>query len=488
MARMKAAEATVCVLEKEGITHAFGVPGAAINPLYAALRPRNSISHTLAHHLEGAAHMAEGYTRAAAGNPGVRICTFGPAGTDMITALYSALGVRAADPNGEIVALPGDYDSQFMIEELAVGAQFNLPYIHVVANNAYLGVIRQPQRGFKMDYCVQLSFENIDAPEIGAYGVDDVAVAHGQGQRLPGDAPGRTRARLPAGARLGRRTLGAGRGRGNPRTRIQDLDGNGNRRHHRIRGPCSDRPGRADRHRALGLAGFGGRAMPKFCANLTMIYNEHPFLERFKAARRDGFAGVEHMFPYAFPKQQVAAALHESGLAQVLRNLPASDWQRGDRGIACQPGRIKEFRKRVGLTAEYATALGCPQLNCRVGIPDAGADPARVRATVLENLANAAAELKKSRIRLLIEPVNDKDIPGFWLTHAEQAIAVIREVNSDNLFLQYDFYHQSRMDGELAATHLRFKDRIAHVQIADNPGRHEPGSGEINYPHLFGVL
>ena len=142
----------------------------------------------------------------------------------------------------------------------------------------------------------------------------------------------------------------------------------------------------------------------------------------------------------------------------------------------------------MGLAIDYATALGCPQVNCLVGIPRAADDPETVRQTVIENLRYAAAKLKSASVKLFIEPVNDKDIPGFWLTHAAQAIAVADEVGSDNLFLQYDFYHQSRMDGELAATFRRFKPRIAHIQVADNPGRNEPGTGEINYPFLVHML
>ena len=228
--------------------------------------------------------------------------------------------------------------------------------------------------------------------------------------------------------------------------------------------------------------------MPKFCANLTMLYTEHDFLDRFAAAARDGFKGVEYMFPYPFPKEDLADRLASNNLVQVQHNLPAGDWGKGDRGIACQPNRTGEFREGVGRAIDYATALRCPLLNCLVGIPHPGDDPARVRATVVENLRYAAGELKRAGIKLLIEPVNDKDMPGFWLTRADQGVSVMDEVGSDNLFLQYDIYHQSRMDGELAATFRRLKGRIGHVQVADNPGRNEPGTGEINYPFLFEML
>jgi hydroxypyruvate isomerase len=228
--------------------------------------------------------------------------------------------------------------------------------------------------------------------------------------------------------------------------------------------------------------------MPKFCANLTMLYTEHGFLDRFAAAAADGFKAVEYMFPYPFPKEQLVDALSSNNLTQVLHNLPAGNWEQGDRGIACQPNRVGEFKEGVGRAVEYATALRCPLVNCLVGVPRPADDVAEVHNTVIQNLRYAAQELKKAGIKLLIEPVNDKDIPGFWLTRADQGIAVMNEVGSDNLFLQYDIYHQSRMDGELTATFRRLKDRIAHVQVADNPGRNEPGTGEINYPFLFEML
>jgi hydroxypyruvate isomerase len=228
--------------------------------------------------------------------------------------------------------------------------------------------------------------------------------------------------------------------------------------------------------------------MPRFCANLTMLYTEHPFLDRFAAARADGFEAVEYMFPYPFPKERLAEALQRNGLRQVLHNLPAGDWEAGERGIACQPGREGEFQDGVGRAIEYATALDCPQVNCLVGIPPQGADPQSVRRAVVGNLAYAARAVGQAGIRLLIEPVNGFDIPGFWLQHADQAVGVIEEVGSDNLWLQYDLYHQQRMDGELTATWRRLKDRIAHIQVAENPGRGEPGTGEINFPFLFAEL
>jgi hydroxypyruvate isomerase len=228
--------------------------------------------------------------------------------------------------------------------------------------------------------------------------------------------------------------------------------------------------------------------MPKFAANLSMLYGEHAFLDRFAAARADGFAGVEFLFPYAFPKDQLAELLRKHDLEQALHNLPPGNWDAGERGIACLPGRTAEFQDGVGRAIEYAKALSCPQLNCLAGIAPAGADPGRVRATLVDNLRFAAQKLEAAGIRLLIEPINTFDIPGFWLNYADQAVELIDEVGSKNLFVQYDIYHQQRTSGEIAATFSRLKARIAHIQVADNPGRNEPGTGEIHYPFLFDLL
>lgn len=228
--------------------------------------------------------------------------------------------------------------------------------------------------------------------------------------------------------------------------------------------------------------------MPKFCANLTMLYNEHDFLDRFAAARADGFKGVEFMFPYAFAKERLAEALQRNGLTQVLHNLPAGNWEGGERGIACLPGREGEFQDGVGRAVEYAKALGCPQVNCLVGLTPQGVDSEQVRKVLVDNLRFAAKQLGDAGIRLLVEPVNSRDMPGFHLDRVEKAIAVLDDVGSPNGFLQYDFYHQQRLGGELLGTYRALKDRIAHVQLADNPGRNEPGTGEINYPFLFAAL
>ena len=225
--------------------------------------------------------------------------------------------------------------------------------------------------------------------------------------------------------------------------------------------------------------------MPKFAANLTMLFNEAPFLDRFQAAAQAGFKGVEYLFPYDFAKEELAERLERHGLVQVLHNLPAGDWAGGERGIACLPERVGEFQDGVGRAIEYARALGCAQVNCLAGVVPAGACQNTARRTFVDNLRFAAAQLKEAGIRLLIEPINTYDIPGFFLSRTDQALAIIDEVGSDNLFLQYDIYHAQRMEGELGNTIARHLPRIAHIQLADNPGRHEPGSGEINYPWLF---
>jgi len=225
--------------------------------------------------------------------------------------------------------------------------------------------------------------------------------------------------------------------------------------------------------------------MPKFAANLTMLFNEHAFLDRFEHAARAGFKAVEFLFPYAFEARDIKQRLDQHQLQLVLHNLPAGDWDAGDRGLACLPDRVDEFRAGVPRAIEYATALGVPQLNCLAGKAPAGADEATLRKTFVANLRFAAAELKKARLKLLIEPVNSYDIPGFYLTRTAQALAILDEVSADNAFVQYDIYHAQRMEGELANTLRQQLARIGHIQLADNPGRNEPGTGEINYAFLF---
>lgn len=225
--------------------------------------------------------------------------------------------------------------------------------------------------------------------------------------------------------------------------------------------------------------------MPRFAANLTMMFNEVPFLDRFEAAATAGFTGVEYLFPYDFDQKDLAAQLRRFGLTQVLHNLPAGSWSAGERGIAILPDRVAEFRDGVSRASDYAGALGCAQLNCLAGIAPPGAERGRLRATFAANLAFAAEKLKRAGLRLLIEPINTRDIPGFFLNRTSDAAAIVDEVGADNLFIQYDAYHMQIMEGDLARTIQANLPRIAHIQLADNPGRNEPGTGEINYPFLF---
>jgi len=228
--------------------------------------------------------------------------------------------------------------------------------------------------------------------------------------------------------------------------------------------------------------------MPKFAANLTMLFTEHPFLERFEQASRAGFDAVEFLFPYAWGVQEIKQHLDANGLRLVLHNLPSGDWDAGERGIACLPDRVAEFRDGVAKAIDYAKTLGVPQLNCLVGKSPVGVAEELVRKTVVDNLSFAAAELNKAGLKLLIEPINTFDIPGFYLTTTAQALSILDDVDADNAYLQYDIYHMQRMEGELAYTVEKYLQRIGHIQLADNPGRHEPGTGEINYSFLLAHL
>ena len=228
--------------------------------------------------------------------------------------------------------------------------------------------------------------------------------------------------------------------------------------------------------------------MPRFAANLTMLFTELPFLDRFEAAAKAGFEGVEYLFPYDVEPDVLVQRLRRHGLAQVLHNLPAGDWAGGERGIACIPGREQEFRDGVDQAIRYATALRCPQLNCLVGIAPRDANPAQIQATLADNLRFAAGRLAGAGISLLIEPVNTRDIPGFYLNRTAQARELIEANGLANTFIQYDIYHMQIMEGDLARTIEAHLDLIRHVQLADNPGRNEPGTGEINYDFLFGHL
>ncbi|MET3659761.1 hydroxypyruvate isomerase [Aquamicrobium ahrensii] len=228
--------------------------------------------------------------------------------------------------------------------------------------------------------------------------------------------------------------------------------------------------------------------MPRFSANLSMLFGEHEFLDRFDAAARAGFRGVEYLGPYDHPADEVATRLKRNGLTQVLFNIPSGDWAAGERGIAILPDRVEEFRAGVDKAIAYAKALGCDQVNCLAGIAPAGIAHEELEKAFVENLKYAAEKLAATGIRLLIEPINTRDIPGFFLTGVRQALDVIEKVGSPNLWLQYDIYHMQIMEGDLARTIEANLPRIAHIQLADNPGRHEPGTGEINYPFLYDFI
>lgn len=228
--------------------------------------------------------------------------------------------------------------------------------------------------------------------------------------------------------------------------------------------------------------------MPVFAANLTMLFTEAPFLERFTLAREAGFTYVEYMFPYDFPAAELKTLLERNGLRQVLFNLPCGDWTGGDRGLATDPGRVEEFRAGVSRAVEYALGLGVPNLNCLAGNRLPEVDAARQRETLIGNLKFAARVLASKGLRLLVEPINHFDMPAFCLNRTSQALALMDAVAEPNLFLQYDLYHAQREEGELAATLRGHLPHIGHIQVADNPGRHQPGTGEINYAFLLQEL
>ncbi|MDC8760101.1 2-oxo-tetronate isomerase [Janthinobacterium fluminis] len=228
--------------------------------------------------------------------------------------------------------------------------------------------------------------------------------------------------------------------------------------------------------------------MPKFAANLSMLFTELDFLDRFAAARQAGFDAVEFLFPYAYAAEQIAARLRQHRLSLVLHNLPPGDWAAGERGLACDPLRGAEFRAGVELALTYARALGVRQLHCMAGITPPHATPEQARLAFIGNLRVAADLCRPHGIDVLIEPINTYDIPGYFLSHSRQAAAIIADCARTNIFLQFDMYHMQRMEGELSDTIRALLPLIRHMQLADTPGRHEPGSGEIDYRQLFALL
>ena len=225
--------------------------------------------------------------------------------------------------------------------------------------------------------------------------------------------------------------------------------------------------------------------MPKFAANLTMLFSNIPFLERFAAARLAGFTAIEFLFPYDYPAEQIKEQLSTNGLKLVLFNLPSGNWGAGERGIAASPDRVEEFRVGVRKAIAYAQVLGVPRLNCLAGKRVSGYSDEEHQNTLASNVRFATEALQGAKLMLMLEAINHFDIPGFFLNRTEQVAQLIEEVNRPNVFIQYDVYHAQREEGDLTATLHKYQKRIGHIQIADNPGRHQPGTGEINYPFLF---
>jgi hydroxypyruvate isomerase len=230
--------------------------------------------------------------------------------------------------------------------------------------------------------------------------------------------------------------------------------------------------------------------MPRFAANLTMLYNEHEFLNRFAAAAKDGFKAVELLFPFAFDAQDLKQQLNDNGLQQVLFNAPPGDWGAGERGLACLPGRESEFQTGFLKALEYAEVLSCPRIHVMAGLKPQGADAATLKKTYIQNITWAAAEAKKSGCDVLLEPINTRDIPGFFLNYQAQAHHIVEHIGAPNVKVQMDLYHCQIMEGDIATKirHYLPTGRVGHFQIAGVPMRHEPDLGELNHPYLFAVI
>ncbi|HSQ72266.1 MAG TPA: 2-oxo-tetronate isomerase [Rubrivivax sp.] len=230
--------------------------------------------------------------------------------------------------------------------------------------------------------------------------------------------------------------------------------------------------------------------MPQFAANLSMLYQELPFLDRFAAAAQDGFEAVEYLFPYAFDRQDIAARLKAHGLRQVLFNAPPGNWEAGERGLACLPGRQSEFREAMNLALEYAAALDCPRVHAMAGLAPAGTARETLRATYIDNLRWAAQQAARQQVDVLIEPINTRDIPGFFLNRQDDAHAVVAEVGEPNLKVQMDLYHCQIVEGDVTMKLRQYlpTGRVGHLQVAGVPQRHEPDIGELNHAYLFTVL
>lgn len=225
--------------------------------------------------------------------------------------------------------------------------------------------------------------------------------------------------------------------------------------------------------------------MPRLAANLTMMYTEHPFLDRYAAAARDGFSGVEFLFPYEFAAAELKSRLEAHGLTQALFNAPPGDWAAGERGIASLPGREGEFERGFDQALEYAAALGNRSLHVMAGLIRPEQDRAAHREAYLKNLAAAARAAASAGITVVIEPINTRDIPGFFLNRQDEAQAICAEVGAENLKVQFDIYHCQIVEGDIAVKLERDMPGVGHIQIAGVPDRHEPDLGELNYPYLF---
>ncbi|MFM8616896.1 MAG: 2-oxo-tetronate isomerase [Alphaproteobacteria bacterium] len=228
--------------------------------------------------------------------------------------------------------------------------------------------------------------------------------------------------------------------------------------------------------------------MPRFAANLSMMFNEVPFLDRFALAAKAGFKGVEFLFPYEHPAAEIAARLKDNGLQQVLFNAPPGDWAKGERGMAAIPGKQAAFRDSIKLALDYATALSCPRLHIMAGLKPEGVAHDTLTAVYGANLAYAAEECAKASVKPIIEPINHRDIPGFFLNTTDQAAAIIAAIGPEKLGLQFDLYHCQITEGDVVKRVERHLPLIAHMQVADTPGRNEPGTGEVNWPFVFKTI
>ena len=225
--------------------------------------------------------------------------------------------------------------------------------------------------------------------------------------------------------------------------------------------------------------------MPRIAANLTMLFTEYPFLERFDRAAASGFRGVEFLFPYDEDPETLRDALERNGLDLVLFNLPSGNWAEGDRGIAADPARKDDFEQGVDRAVEYAAALRPPRINCLAGKTS---DPDAARDNLIANVRLAADALRATGTTLLVEPVNTHDVPGFALPTTQSALSLLEAVERDNVGLQFDVYHAHRMDEDPFAFLREHGSTVHHIQIADVPGRHQPGTGEIDFEQLFEVI